>query len=443
VFFRDDAVWVAAAMTEGDRSVAGKGRAIAPDSSQRVRYVVVPPERYDGYYNEIANRIMWFVHHGLWDIPRSPMFDDATQAAWTDFVETNRQFAQVLAEESANHPVYLIQDYHLCLVPGMLREMVPDAKIVHFSHTPFAGATYLRVLPVGMREAILRGMAGADVMGFQSKQWGENYLLSARSLSGLRVLRGGRLELDGRPSAVRAFPVAVNAQPLRDTAATDEVRAAREELQDWKGDCALMLRVDRLEPSKNILRGFLAYELFLRRNPQWHGQLRFLCLFSPSREDVPEYKAYAEDCSAEAERVNARFGTRDWQPIEMRVQEDYGYAVAAYDLYDVLFVNPCYDGMNLVAMEGPLVNRCNGALVLSRNAGAYGRLGRYALGVNPFDLAETAEAIRAALEMPAEERTRRARGLSRSVQAHTPPTWMAEQLEAVDQMRPPHRRRGD
>jgi len=442
VFFRDDATWVAAAITEGDRAVASKGRTISEDSRQRVRYVVIPPDRYEGYYNEIANRIMWFVHHNLWDIPRSPMFDDDTEAAWEDFKEANRQFARVLADEADHDPVYLIQDYHLCLVPGMLRELVPDAKIVHFSHTPFAGATYLRILPVGMREAVVRGMAGADIIGFQSRQWAENFLLSARTMPGLKVQRGGRLDLGDHHAAVRAFPVAVNAQPLRDTASTDEARAIQQDLDTWRDGAALMLRVDRLEPSKNILRGFLAFELFLQHNRSWRGRVRFLCLFSPSREDVPEYQTYGEECLAEAERINRELGTKGWQPIEIKVQEDYGYAVAAYDMYDVLFVNPTYDGMNLVAMEGPIVNRRDGVLVLSRNAGAFDRLRKHALGVNPFDLAETAEAIREALEMPQEERTRRSRGLSRSVMAHTPPTWVAAQLEAVDQVRPPVRRRG-
>ncbi|CAN5800987.1 trehalose-6-phosphate synthase [soil metagenome] len=441
VFYRDDTAWVSAAMTDGDRSVALKGRAVTSDSSQRMRYVVIPPARYDGFYNAVSNRILWMVHHNLWDIPRSPMFDDATQEAWHDFVEANRAFADALAQESDNDPVYLIQDYHLCLVPGMLRELLPEAKIVHFSHTPFAGATYLRVLPVTMRTALLRGMAGADVLGFQSKGWAENYLLSARSLPELRVLRGGRLEIDGRIAAVRPFPVAVSAEPLRETANRPEADDVRAELREWAGDARIILRVDRLEPSKNILRGFLAYELFLRRNPGWAGSVRFLCLFNPSREDVPEYQNYGEECLAEAERINDELGTPTWKPIDVRVQEDYAFAVAAYDLYDVLLVNPTYDCMNLVAMEGPLVNRRDGVLVLSRNAGAFSRLGRQSLGVNPFDLAETAEALRDALEMPDEERARRARGLSRTVQAHTPANWLADQLEAVDVVRPPRRRR--
>ena len=258
-----------------------------------------------------------------------------------------------------------------------------------------------------MRTALLRGMAGADVLGFQSKQWAENYLLSARSLPELRVLRGGRLDIDGRLGAVRSFPVAVSAEPLRETANSARGRrGAGRAAGPGPVISKLMLRVDRLEPSKNILRGFLAYELFLRRNPSWVGSVRFLCLFSPSREDVPEYQNYGEECLAEAERINAELGTKAWKPIEVRVQEDYAFAVAAYDLYDVLFVNPTYDGMNLVAMEGPLVNRRDGVLVLSRNAGAFSRLGRQSLGVNPFDLAETAEAIREALEMPDEERAR-------------------------------------
>ncbi len=441
VFYRDDTTWVSAAMTDGDRSVALKGRTVTSDSHQRMRYVVVPPDRYEGYYNEVSNRILWMVHHNLWDIPRSPMFDDGTQEAWHDFVEANRAFAQALAQEADNDPVYLIQDYHLCLVPGMLRELAPTSKIVHFSHTPFAGATYLRVLPSSMRAALLRGMAGADVLGFQAKGWAENYLLSARSLPELRVLRGGRLGIEGRTAAVRSFPVAVSAEPLRETANRPEADEVRAELAEWAGDAKIVLRVDRLEPSKNILRGFLAYELFLRRNPTWIGAVRFLCLLSPSREDVPEYQNYGEECLAEAERINKEFERKDWQPIEVRVQEDYAFAVAAYDLYDVLFVNPTYDGMNLVAMEGPLVNRRDGVLVLSQNAGAFSRLGRQALGVNPFDLAETAEAIREGLEMPDEERARRARGLSRTVQAHTPANWLADQLAIVDQVRPPGRRR--
>jgi trehalose 6-phosphate synthase len=436
VFFRDDITWVSAAMTEGDHEVADSGREVSPDVGIDVRFVRIPDDRYDAYYNRIANGMLWFVHHYLWDIARSPRFGDDTTRDWQEFEEANRSFAIALAQQAGDSPVYLIQDYHLSLVPSMLRELVPDAKIIHFSHTPFAGATYLRILPVAMRAALLRGMAGADVVGFQSRVWAENFLLSCRSLAGMRVdMRRWRVSDGTHETTVRTFPVGVNAQAIRETSAEREVRKTRSQIDRDRGELALLLRVDRLEPSKNILRGFLAFELFLRRHPQWRRRVRFLALLSPSREDVPEYLNYGEECLAEVKRINADLGADGWEPIDVRVQEDYRFAVAAYGVYDALLVNPVFDGMNLVAMEGPVVNRRRGVLVLSRNAGAFGRLGRHALPINPFDLHETADAIRDALEMSEEERTRRARGLSRTVQAHTPATWLTEQLQALDQVR--------
>jgi trehalose 6-phosphate synthase len=437
VFLRDDITWISSAMTDADVGVAQEGRELMVEPGLRARFVLIPEERYGAYYNRIANQILWFAHHCLWDIARSPRFDDDTKHDWRAFVDVNRAFAQTLDQEE-DEPVFLVQDYHLCLVPEMLRDLRPDAKIVHFSHTPFAAPMYLRVLPVEMRTAIVRGMAGADIIGFQSRAWGENFLLSAQGLAGVHVdQRRGRVDLDGRRAFVRTFPVAVNAGSLRGTAARPDLKATAKEIASWRGDRSMLLRVDRLEPSKNILRGFLAFELFLSRYPAWQGRVKFLVLLSPSREDLDEYRTYGEECLAQAKRINGEFGDDTWEPIDVRVQEDYEYAVAAYSNYDALIVNPVYDGMNLVAMEGPLVNRRQGVLILSRNAGAYGRLGKHALPVNPFDLSETADAILQALEMPPDERARRARGLSRSVQAHTPATWLTDQLEAVDAVRPP------
>jgi len=438
VFFRDDITWVSAAMTEEDLEVAEAGDGVAQEAGVRVAFIRIPPERYDAYYNRIANGVLWFTHHYLWDLARQPRFDDGTARDWREFVQVNRDFAAALAQRSDDSPIFLIQDYHLALVPAMLRELRPEARIVHFSHTPFAGTTYLTTLPVEARAAILRGMAGADVIGFQSRTWAENFALSCRSLSGVKVdMRRWRVVDGSHGAVVRTFPVAVNSGALRGTAAEPEVVAMRKTIERDRADIALLLRVDRLEPTKNILRGFLAFELFLDRHPSWLGRVRFLALLSPSREDVPAYQEYAQECLAQAERINGRLGHEGWVPIDVRVQEDYRFAVAAYGAYDALLVNPVFDGMNLVAMEGPLVNRRRGALILSRNAGAFGRLGRHALAINPFDMAETAEAIRAALEMEPDERARRARGLSRTVQASTPATWLTEQLETMDRIRPP------
>jgi trehalose 6-phosphate synthase len=320
------------------------------------------------------------------------------------------------------------------MVPAYLRERLPDARITHFTHTPFAGSTYVRLLPAPMREDLLRGMLGADVLGFQADRWAENFLLCVRdNLEGVRVdLRRRRIEVDGRLVLVRSYPIALDPGPLRRMASSPEVKELRRELGEWRGDAKLLLRVDRLELSKNIVRGYHAYDAFLTDHPEWRGRVRFLSLLPRSRTEIPEYVTYAERCFEAADEVNQRHGGEGWTPLEIRTQEDYPGAVAAYGLYDAMVVNPIFDGMNLVAMEGPLVNRRHGALVLSVNAGAYGRLGRHAIGVNPFDVAETADAMALALEMPEDEKIRRARGLVRAVLTSNPARWLTAQLRDLD-----------
>jgi trehalose 6-phosphate synthase len=431
-------LWVAAAMSDGDREMAARsdgGRIdmAAFGASYQVRYLDIEPDVYDAYYNHISNRVLWFMHHYLWDTVRSPAFGDSAREAWSHYVEVNRRFAQALAEEgerSGPDPAYLIQDYHLALVPRFLRELRPDALIAHFSHTSVAGPTYFRMLPEDMHQQLLDGMLGADVLGFHSPTWAENFMLSARSHPGVRVdLARFRIRASGRDVAIRVHPISVDGVAMRETGASKEVQTERRWLTRWRGDAKLILRVDRLELTKNIVRGFQAYELLLRRDPSLRGRVRFLALLSPSRTDVPQYVQYAEETVAEAERINDELGDDDWTPIELRLREDYVGALAAYGIYDVLMVNPVIDGMNLVAMEGPLMNRRGGVLVLSRNAGAFGRLGRYAVPVNPFDLVEMADALRTALDMPVDDRSRRARGLSRLVLSNPPSRWVNAQLE--------------
>jgi trehalose 6-phosphate synthase len=441
---RADGLWVAAAMSDADREIATGAEGGLVDmeafgADYRVRLLDIPAGTYDGYYNRISNGLLWFAHHYLWDTVRQPVFDEATEVAWQDYVAVNHRFAEALAEEAEQRgspPVFLIQDYHLTLVPRFLRELRPDALIAHFSHTSIAGLTYLRILPGKIREGILRGMLGADVLGFHSQLWAENFLMSARSLPGVRAdLARSRISVDGRDVMVRIHPISVDAAPMREAAAGEDVSERRRELNRWRGDTRLILRVDRLELTKNIVRGFRAYELFLKARPEWRGRVRFLALLSPSRMDLPEYRTYADECVAEADRVNRELGDEGWRPVEVRVKDDYEEVLAAFGLYDVLLVNPIFDGMNLVAMEGPVLNRRGGVLVLSRNAGAYWRLGKHALAVNPFDVHETAEAIAHALEMPQEERARRARNLSRLVLSNPPERWVGAQLEDLERVR--------
>ncbi len=398
-------LWVAAAMTEGDRAVAGaspEGRieVLTEDAKYNVRYLAIEPERFANYYDVISNQVLWFAHHLLFDVVHTPSFGAQTVRAWEDYVAVNRAFADTLAAEGDGEasPAYLIQDYHLCLVPEMLRRRRPDALIAHFSHTPFAGPRYFWILPTAMAEAILRGL----------------------------------LELEGHRTVVRVRPIGIDADAISAQAATAEVRAVRRELLRWRGDARMVLRVDRTELSKNILRGFVAFETFLRERPSWVGRVRFLALLNPSRREIPAYRTYTEECLQAAERINRELGGDGPPPIEVVVRDDYPRALAAYGMYDALIVNPVFDGMNLVALEGPVVNRNAGAVILSRNAGAFSLIGRHTVGVNPFDVGETAAALETALAMPREERSRRARAIRSAVWRNPPARWVSRQLEDLE-----------
>jgi trehalose 6-phosphate synthase len=425
-------LWLASAMTEEDERQAKAGRfeVDIEGVSHALRYLSFEAETYDRYYNEISNRVLWFVHHYLWDTVHAPRFDGATREAWAAYREVNRAFATALAEEGGGRDVrYLIQDYHLSLVPAMLRERHPGARIAHFSHIPFAGPRYFGILPGYMRQEILPGLLGADVLGFQSEAWAEAFLLTCRTLPGASVdHRRRRVRWQGRETRVRVYPIAIDADALADLASSTEVKVRIERFRRERGERKLIVRVDRTELTKNILRGFLGFECFLLRYPEWKGRVRFLALLNPSRSSVPEYRAYTDECLQTAKRINTELGDGSWTPIDVRIQDDFDDAVAAYVLYDVLMVNPTFDGMNLVAKEGPAVNRHRGQLVLSRNTGAFQELYRHVVPVNPFDIDETAEALRTALEMPDDERARRSRSLRAAVRRNGPERWVAAQL---------------
>jgi trehalose 6-phosphate synthase len=432
-------LWVAAAMGEGDRSRAeqspdGRMELVVEDAKHRLRLLSFDPEKYDHAYNVVSNRLLWFAHHYLWDLPRAPSLDADTPVAWRDYRDVNRAFAEALAEEAGESPAdVLVQDYHLSLVPSQLRLLAPGARIAHFHHCPFAGPTYLRLLPEWMRRELLEGLLGADLLGFQHDRWAANFLASCSLVEGAEVSGDHEILWQGRSVRVGVYPISIDAAFLREQAAEAAVRRRRRALERWRGERRMLLRVDRAELSKNVLRGFEAFGDLLLRYPRWRGRVVFLALLNPSRPEIPEYRTYTEECLALAERINARFRQRGWSPIELRVSDDYEEALAAYALYDALVVNPVFDGMNLVAKEGPVLNRRDGVLILSRNAGAYAELGRHALGIDPIDVAGTADAMAVALEMPGPERAERARALRRAAARFTPGEWAGRQLADLEQ----------
>jgi trehalose 6-phosphate synthase len=344
----------------------------------------------------------------------------------------NQAFARALAEEAQRDtrpPFFFIHDYHLYLAPGELRRLLPDAAILHFTHIPWPGPRYWGILPSFMRYEIHDKLCSANIVGLQTMRDVRNFLLCCESfLEGATVdYRACTVLRDGRLTQVTNYPISMDACGLRQLAVSPEVERYERALTPLTRDITIV-RVDRAEPSKNVIRGFRAYETLLDRYPDLRGRIAFLAFLVPSRTELPVYQTYTDELFEVATAINDRYGTDDWQPIRLFYEENYVQAVAAMRLYDILLVNPIVDGMNLVAKEGPLVNTRDGVLVLSEMAGAHEQLGHYALSVSPTDLEGTVRALHAAISMHPDERRRRAAALRRAVQEEDVTFWMERQF---------------
>lgn len=440
-----DAMWICAALSEADREAVRRGVA-----EPGVRMLDIDPTVYDDAYNGIANSVLWFTHHHLYDSPRTPVFDAEFRRQWASYVEYNRSFATALAQEAAPGARVLVQDYHLALLPGQLRELRPDLRIGHFTHTPWASPEFLTMLPDDIRSQLVWGMLGADRLGFHTWEWAANFISGAtmddaRGVASAFFPRGGvsgvdhrRTTADGsgygeeRFTEVTQYPLGVDADELRVLAHRPEVDAKLAELRAEVAGLKTIVRVDRTELSKNVLRGLLAYRELLTTYPEWRGRVVHLASAYPSRQDLAVYRSYTESVRELAQSVNAEFGTADWQPVHVSVKDDFARSLAAYRMADVALVNPVRDGMNLVAKEIPVVSEAGCALVLSTGAGAYEELRQDALTVNPYDITQTAEALHAALSMPAAERTERTKRLAAAATALPPAAWFTAQLADLD-----------
>ncbi|HEY8490413.1 MAG TPA: trehalose-6-phosphate synthase, partial [Dehalococcoidia bacterium] len=430
--------WIAAAMTDGDRRVAaeaGTERVKAPTTDDRLylRFVVTPRNVYQRYYNVFCNPLLWFLQHYMWNTPRTPNISRAIYEAWEGgYVPVNRAFAEAVLQEAAGQqapPYVMVHDYHLYLVPGEVRRQLPEAIIQHFTHIPWPDPRYWELLPRFMRHAIYTNLVAADVIGLQTMRDVRNFLHCCEAfIEGAEVdYRRSTVWYDGHLTHVKHYPISIDAQGLTALAASEEVQRYEEALAPlFEG--RTIVRVDRSEPSKNILRGFRAYELLLQRYPEFHGQVTFLAFIVPSRTEINLYQTYTDEIFELVDEINDEYGTADWQPIHLFFENNYEQAIAAMRHYDVLLVNAVIDGMNLVAKEGALVNTRNGVLVLSEAAGAFEQLGEYALPVAPADIEGTVRALHAALIMPEADRRRRAQALRRRVSQEDITTWLETQF---------------
>ncbi len=436
-----DVTWIASAITDEDSVVAGEGlqdETARDGSSYRLRLVAHEPQAYDWYYNVVANPTLWFLQHYLWNLAAQPNWDHGLHHAWNEgYVVVNRGFAETVIEELERRPeaTVFFHDYHLYLAPRFVRDSCPDATLAHFVHIPWAQPDYWRVLPASIRSALHDGLLANDVIGFHTKRWRRNFLQSSLDVVAASAdFERGLVTYRGHTSLVTAHPISVDPAEFDELAESEAVLEAERDIASYRAE-KLILRVDRTDPSKNVVRGFRAFEIYLDVHPEMHGRVIMLSRLDPSRQDVPEYAEYLGAIQREARRVNDRFQREGWTPIWLEIADDFARSVAAYKHFDVLLVNPIFDGLNLVAKEAPLVNVRDGVLVLSENAGVHEELGDWALTVNPFDVAGQAAAIHEALELPADERRARIESIRAHVREHDVEAWLEAQLADLDRSR--------
>jgi len=443
----EDVTWIASAMTDEDRAVAAEAGGEAFEehardgSTYRLRLIAHDADAYDGFYNVVANGTLWFVQHYLWGLAYEPAFGPELGRAWRDGYEVvNRSFADAVVAEldnDATDAAVCFHDYHLYLAPALVRVACPDALLTHFVHVPWVQADYWRTLPRDLRVAVHEGLLANDVVGFHTERWRSNFAHACEELIGAEwnaeesVVRSG-----GRATRALVQPISIDVVEF-DALRDDPAVLAEERLIAERRPELLIVRVDRTDPSKNIVRGFRAFALLLERHPELHGRVVMLALLDPSRQSLPEYADYLEALALEARGINDRFRQDGWWPIDLEIGDNFHQSVAAYKQFDVLLVNPICDGMNLVAKEGPVVNSRDGVVVLSENAGAHAELGEWAISVNPFDLEDQAEALNRALTMPPDERRRRAAAISAFVREHDIEAWIEGQLAEIERLADP------
>ncbi len=418
-----EVVWVASPMSDFERRRGSEGAVDTELKGLALRLVDIGASTYAGAYDVIANSTLWFCFHGLFDAPKRPLFDHAWRDAWEEFRKYNTAFTDRICDEASEGATVLVNDYHLPLVGRQLAERRPDLATVHFTHTPFATREELEMLPRDTRRELLEGMSGFGACGFHTPRWEQRF-------------RDGAGAFSDRVPVTFAAGLGADAARLREVAESPACAERLATLEELVGDRRLIVRSDRIELSKNLLRGFLAFDALLEERADLRGRVCLVARGYASRESLAEYLAYRSEAAHLVAVLNEKWaplcGGED--PIVLDIDDDFAATVAAYRRYDVLLVNPIRDGMNLVAKEGPVLNERAGLLVCSEQAGAFEELADVALGVQPFDVSDTAAALARALDMNEDERARRASELKRRGAADPPERW----LDAVlTRARPP------
>ena len=436
--------WVASAMGEGDRVVSNNGqgphlKSSLPSHKINIRYVVTPRRVYHKYYNILCNPLLWFLQHYMWNPPYNPNVDAAVHDAWeTGYIPVNQAFANSVIEEARaleQAPIVIGHDYHLYLLPEFVRQGVPDAIIQHFIHIPWPTPQYWHMIPSYITQRICESLCATDLLGFQTIGDVRCFLDTVEEfVPGVTVDRNSHtIERDGHKTSVKVYPISINVEEVQRIANSPRALDYESRLAADTGEFTIV-RIDRAEPNKNIVRGFRAYELMISRYPELKGKVKFLAFLVPSRTHIRQYQRYMDEIQQVIQQINNNHGTDDWQPIVSYIENNYTQAIAGMKLYDALLVNTIIEGMNLVAKEGPVVNNRDGVLVLSNSSGVHHQLSDGSLSISPTDIEGTMEALHQAVIMTPEDRKDRAERLLKSVCHEDINNWLYQQINDISKL---------
>jgi trehalose 6-phosphate synthase len=430
--------WIASAMGQGDREVAQRAegkhlKAPADNDNLYLRFLVFPRSTYHKYYSVICNPLLWFLQHYMWNSPTTPNIDIVTYDAWNNgYVTVNQAFAKAIVEESMSSAlpsIVILNDYHLYLAAAYVRRQLPNVVIQHFTHIPWPSLSYWQLLPSSMRQAIFQGLCAADIVGLQTVRDVYNFLRCCESsVDEAKVdYEQHTINIEDRLIQVKAYPISIDVVGLKKLTSSTKLKEYEAKLSPLCGEQTIV-RVDRAEPSKNITRGFRAFDKLLERYPEFRGKVKFIAFLVPTRTHLRPYQRYMQQVTELIETINSKYATEEWYPIDLFYENNYVQAIAGMRLYDAFLVNAVIDGMNLVAKEGPTVNNRDGVLILSETVGAHEQLGQHALTVAPADVEGTTQALYTALTMSSGERKKRAIALKNSIEAEDITNWLLHLL---------------
>lgn len=390
-----------------------------------VRRIPLSKSEMDNYYYGMSNTVLWPVAHYM------IQHFELKQAFIDNYRLVNERFADAVIDEYRNGDSIWIQDYHLMLAPGHIRQALPDSTIAHFWHIPWPAMEVFRILP--WSRELLRGMLGCDLIGFHVEEYVDNFIESARVLLGAEVGEN-TVYWEGREVRVQAHPIGIEVDRFKRMSETNEVQREIKELRSEVGCEYLVVGIDRLDYTKGILSRLEAFEQFLQENPEYHGKVSFYQVATPSRTEVESYKQLKREVDEAVGRINGAFASGRWTPVHYRYRTYTQQELCTfYRAADVALLTPLRDGMNLVTQEFIAANE-GGMIILSELTGAAYLLPE-AIQVNPYDQDGLARSIKNAIEMDDEEKYRRMEKLKERVAGLDVHVWANGFLEAMAERR--------